>query len=92
MNAQNVDPKAAIGAAALAGGTGIGTFLEYIPALLGSAATALSIVMMIFLIRLYWIKSKKALLEIKGIEDEAKCRKEAGLSCRRRGEEDHQGG
>lgn len=88
MNAQGVDlvqsPKAAIGAAAVAGGTGLGTFLNYIPAILGSAATGLSIVMMIFLIRLYWIKSKKALLEIKGMEEESRCRQDAGLPCRRK--------
>ncbi len=76
-------PKVAAGVATVGGVSGLGALFGFIPVLLGIVVSALTIIMLLVLIRMHWINSKKLSMELKRIEDEVKCRHEKGLPCRR---------
>ncbi|MCK5237145.1 MAG: hypothetical protein KAR06_09185 [Deltaproteobacteria bacterium] len=80
------DPKVAAGAAAVGGVSGLGAIFGFIPVILGIVVSTLTSIMLIVLIRMYLLNSKKTVLEMKQLKEEAHCRKEAGLECRRHGD------
>ena len=84
------NPKIASGVSALTTGTGVGTFLDWIPTDIGKLATLVGIVLSIILIRVHLAGFKKTQLEIKILKEEqkerrenARRRREAGEECRR---------
>lgn len=76
-------PKLAAGVAAVGGVSGLGAIFGVIPIILGIIVSALTATMLVVLIRMHWINSKKIAMEYKQLKEEAKRRKKEGLPCRR---------
>ena len=71
------NPKIASGVSALTTGTGVGTFLDYIPNDIGKLATLVGIVLSIILIRVHLLGLKKTQLEVEILKQEKAERQEA---------------
>lgn len=85
-------PKVAAGVATVGGVSGLGALFGFIPVVLGMVVSALTIIMLVVLIRYHLINSKKALIEVRQLKAEALCREEAGLPCRRHTDHINEGG
>ena len=79
-------PKLAAGVAAVGGVSGLGTIFGVIPIILGIIVSALTATMLVVLIRMHLINSKKIAMEYRQLKEDAQCRREAGLPCRRHGD------
>lgn len=80
------NPKVASGAAAMTTGTGIGTFLDWIPNDIGKLATLVGIILSVVLIRVHLTNLKKAQLELQIMRDKEEERKEETRRRIERGE------
>jgi hypothetical protein len=86
--AQN--PKIASGVSALTTGTGVGTFLDWIPNDIGKLATLVGILLSVILIRVHLMSMKKTQLEVDILRQEkterldaARLRRASGQPARR---------
>lgn len=84
------NPKIASGVSAMTTGTGIGTFLDWIPNDIGKLATLVGIVLSMVLIYTHWrkgrIEYKKTQLEILILKEKEAERIEAALKRKEAGE------